>query len=183
MTKDEIRQQMKRARSAIAPQKVRKWSCDAALMLTKTEEYKNAASIMLYYPIGNEVDTAYVAEAARGDGKTVLYPVTDEKSRKISPVCVGADTKFEAGGFKIPEPVGEVWDGAIDLIVVPGVAFDRTGARLGFGKGCYDEFLCRTSAVRVGLCYEIQLVDRLPTEAHDVQMDMIVTEKEIMKRR
>ena len=61
-------------------------------------------------------------------------------------------------------------------MIIPGVAFDREGGRLGFGKGCYDAFLGSIDTFKVGLCYGVQLVDEVPTEEHDIKMDMIVTE-------
>lgn len=179
--KNEIRANMKDRRAALTVEEREEKSRAAALALLGTDEYRNAASVMLYYPIGKEVDTAYVAEAAIADGKRVIYPVTDETSGRITPIAVKSDTEFVKGGFKIPEPRGEAYDGVIDLVVVPGVAFDRRGARLGYGKGCYDGFLGNLSALKIGLCYDMQLMDTLPTEVHDVGMDMIVTESEIIK--
>lgn len=179
--KNEIRADMRARRAALSTDEREEKSRAASLALQKTEEYKNAKSIMLYCPIGSEMDTAYIAEAAYSDQKCVLYPVTDGKSRKITPVRADAGAEFVRGGFKIPEPVGEVFEGAIDLIVIPGVAFGRDGTRLGYGKGCYDEFLKKTAATRVGLCYDLQLTDTLPSDKHDEKMDMIVTENEIIK--
>ena len=181
VAKNEIRANMKERRAALTADEREEKSRAAALALLGTDEYKRARSIMLYRPIGSEMDTSYIAKAAHADGKCVLYPVTDEESRKITPVKAEADAEFVRGGFKIPEPVGEVYDDKIDLIVVPGLAFGRDGMRLGYGKGCYDEFLNRAAATRAGLCYELQLTDTLPCEAHDEKMNMVVTENEIIK--
>lgn len=179
MTKDDIRKEMKRARREITDRE--KKSLAAARALLSTSEYRSAESVMLYCPLGSEVDTAYIADAARADGKKVLYPVTDEASGVITPILVDKDTEFLRGAFGIKEPLGEVYNGDIDLVVVPGVAFDREGGRLGFGKGCYDGFLSSISTIKVGLCYDIQLIEKLPSEEHDVRMDMIVSENEIIK--
>lgn len=180
MTKNEIRDIVKSERRKMSCDEVAKKSQDAARLILESEEYRRANTIMLYSALGNEVDTAYIAEAAHADGKRVLYPVTDEACGRIMPVIADKTTEFERGAFGIKEPKGEVYNGAIDLVVVPGVAFDRSGARLGFGKGCYDAFLDKVKASKLGLCYDMQLVDALPTEAHDVNMDMIVTEREII---
>ena len=131
---------------------------------------------MLYYPLGSEVDTTLIAKTAFADGKRVIYPVTDEKSGEITPIEVTEDARFERSGFGIYEPRGEEYKGKIDLVVLPGVAFDHNGGRVGFGKGCYDNFLGNIDTFKVGLCYGIQLIDEVPTEEHDVRMDMIVTE-------
>ena len=181
MNKDEIRKEMKRARAGIVGEERAVRSLAAQMRLIATAEYTEAKSIMLYFPLGSEIDTSYISEKAFADGKHVIYPVTDEASGEITPVEVVAGAEFTKGGFGIHEPCGERYTGEIDLIVVPGVAFDRRGGRLGFGKGCYDAFLVDTDAFKIGLCYGIQLSDKLPTEEHDVQMDMIVTEREIIE--
>ena len=181
VTKNEIRALMRSARRALGAEERWELSRRACVALLDTAEYKNAASVMLYCPIGNEVDTALIAERAFADGKRVLYPVTDEASGRMTAIEVTKDSEFVRGGFGIREPRGEAYAGDIDLVIVPGVAFDREGGRLGFGKGCYDGFLAGIDAVKIGLCYDLQLTDGLPTEEHDVRMDMIVTENEIIR--
>ena len=181
MNKDEIRKEMKRARAGIVGEERAVRSLAAQKLLCATKEYIRAESVMLYFPLGSEIDTSYISERAFADGKRVIYPVTDEASGRMAAVEVTNNSEFVRGGFGIREPRGEEYTGKIDLIIVPGVAFDRRGGRLGFGKGCYDAFLDDTDAFKIGLCYGIQLSDKLPTEEHDVQMDMIVTEREIIE--
>ncbi len=183
MAKNDIRQKMKAARAALAKEDAVAWSLAAEAALIGTDKYENAASIMLYYPLGNEVDTSHIAKAAMADGKRVIYPKTDGESGIITPITVTEDTLFERGAFKIYEPSGEEYGGEIDLVIVPGVAFDRAGRRIGFGKGCYDKFLENSSAIKVGLCYGIQLSDEIPSDERDVKMDMIVTESEILNTK
>ena len=83
-------------------------------------------------------------------------------------------------GYAIPEPVGELFTdwGKIDLILVPGVAFDKSGNRLGRGKGYYDKVLKQTGAYKLGVCFDFQLVERVPVEPHDVKMDRVVASGE-----
>ena len=90
---------------------------------------------------------------------------------------------FTLGAFSIPEPQdADVFDASeIDLVIVPALAYDRHGTRLGFGRGCYDGFLPRTRAVKVGLCYAFQLADSLPADTHDVPVDYILTEKDLFR--
>ena len=181
MNKDEIRIQMKSARRGMSETQKKEKSLAVQRAILSLAKYTEAGCIMLYSPIGSEVETAWIAERALAAGKRILYPVTDEASRKMTAVEVTNNSEFVRGGFGISEPRGEEYTGKIDLIIVPGVAFDRDGGRLGFGKGCYDAFLDDIDAFKIGLCYEIQLSDKLPTEEHDVQMDMIVTEREIIE--
>ena len=88
-------------------------------------------------------------------------------------------TRLELGAFHIEEPTGEntVDPADIELIVVPAVAYDRKGNRLGRGKGFYDRLLRTTKATKIGVGYEFQLLDEIPVEPHDVGMDIVITQK------
>ena len=88
------------------------------------------------------------------------------------------ESRLELGAFHIEEPTGDnIADPEeIELVVVPAVAYDRRGNRLGRGKGFYDRFLASTKATKIGVGYEFQLLDEIPAEAHDVPMDMVITQ-------
>ena len=137
---------------------------------------------MLYMPLGNEVLTQKMIENAFADGKTVLVPVTDGETFEISAHKIEQDTKFEEGVFSLKEPkFKELFDkDKIDVVLVPGVAFSRRGTRIGFGKGCYDRFLKECKATKVGFCYEFQLTEKIISDSFDIDMNYIVTEKEII---
>ena len=88
----------------------------------------------------------------------------------------------QADSFGIKEPVGEIYNGDIDLIIVPGVVFDREGNRIGYGRGYYDRFLKLYPRVRkISLAYEFQILDRLEVEEHDEKIDVIVTKNNIRR--
>lgn len=93
------------------------------------------------------------------------------------------ETRLELGSFQIEEPTGndltDVDD--IELMVIPAVAFDRKGNRLGRGKGFYDRLLKTSRATKIGVGYEFQLLDSIPCEPHDVAMDMVITQKTLIK--
>jgi hypothetical protein len=96
------------------------------------------------------------------------------------------DPRFlKQGAFGIWEPgdTRETDPGSIDWIIVPGVAFDKKLNRLGRGKGYYDKLLVQTSATKIGICYELQLFDEIPAEPHDIKMDFIITENNIIHRK
>ena len=85
--------------------------------------------------------------------------------------------------FKEPDTVEiikELWEQGKKVILVPGLAFDRNGGRMGFGKGYYDRLLESSNAVKIGLCYDFQILEKIPTESHDVPMNFVITEKEIL---
>ena len=140
-------------------------------------EFHRAKVLALYAPIHHEVETAAVAACALLTGKTLLYPAVVGSEMQLRRVRALAE--LIPGRFGIPEPTGEVWEpDAADIIVVPGVAFDRTGRRIGYGKGYYDRALHRLEGTGrlVGFCYDFQLFEEIVGEPHDVTMDLIVTE-------
>lgn len=153
-------------------------SQQAQRQLIGSEGFIRAGTLALYSPINNEVATDQIFAAAKELGKQVFYPRVVGEDLEFIEVC--AVNKLVPGAFGIAEPVagGKKTVGELDLIVVPGVAFDLGGHRLGYGCGFYDRQLAgkSTETITVGLCFEIQLCDRLPTEAHDQALDCIATE-------
>ena len=153
-------------------------SAAASKVFLDDELYENAGVIMLYMPLGNETDTTEIISKAFSDGKKLVFPVTDKENGEITPCYAGKETVFAEGAFSVREPaekdVADVSE--IDVIVVPGIAFDKKGSRIGFGKGCYDRFLKNCPAVKIGFCYDFQAAHDIPTEPHDIKMDFLITE-------
>jgi len=185
LTKNEIRTNNKMIRSRMPKTEVESKSHTASKLFTESEMYQKARVSMLYIPLGNETDTAYITEKAIADGKRVCFPVTDKESGEITACFADRKTVFEKGAFSVSEPQNSKLADPekIDAVVVPGIAFDRFGTRVGFGKGCYDRFLKKTDAVRIGYCYENQIVNTIPADKHDVRMDYIISECGIIKIR
>ena len=179
--KNEIRLKIKELRKNMAENEVNQKSFFASEFFLKSDFYKNAKCIMLYKRLGNETDTSKIINQAICDKKALVFPVTDEKSGKITPYYADESTEFKLGGFSVSEPknseIANPQD--IDVVLVPGIAFDKFGARVGFGKGCYDMFLIKTNAVKIGFCYDFQLCDKIPADDHDITMDYIITESGI----
>ncbi len=165
-------------RKVMSKAEVQSKSSVIAKLFLESELYRNAKTIMLYMPLGNEVDTSQIMENAFADNKRVVLPVTDSMG-KIIPYYVDAATKLKIGAYSVREPIDtQVADPKeIDLVIVPGIAFDRCGGRVGFGKGCYDGFLKDVNAVKIGVCYELQICDKIETDSFDVKMDYIISEK------
>lgn len=176
--KNEIRRINKIRRAEMSKEEVINKSKACAAVFLSSDLYKNADTIMLYIPIGNETGTGEIIKKAYEDGKKCIFPVTDEASGIITPCYADYNTEFVKGAFSVFEPseLKPVPPGDIDVIIVPGIAFDLKGARIGFGKGCYDRLLSQTKAVKVGYCYNLQLCDSLACEAHDINMDFLITE-------
>lgn len=173
-------------RKALSPEEVRSGSHAVQRKFIATEEFAGARVIALYAAIHSEVDTSEVLREALASAREVLYPVVCGEELVFRRI-LGAD-EWRAGAFGIMEP-GPACEGVLpqkaDLIVVPGVAFDLMGRRIGFGKGYYDRALhsLEGEGKLVGFCYDFQLVDEIKGEPHDVTMDMVITEKRVVRLR
>ncbi len=135
--------------------------------------FVEARHVLLYHSLPDELSTRMLFERWHSMGKTLYLPVVvgdDLVVRSYTPATM------QQGAYGIYEPQGsEVDEAEIELIVVPGVAFDAAGNRLGRGKGYYDRLLSRTHAVKVGVCYNCQLLPNIPAFPHDCRMDYVVT--------
>ena len=137
-----------------------------------------AQTIMTHYSLPDEVNTHALIDELVAEGKTVLLPkVTGADTMELRRYTGRAD--LQEGAYHILEPVGEPFTdlSAIDLILVPGLAFDAAGHRLGRGRGYYDRFLHsknRPYCVKIGVCFDFQKVDEVPVDAHDIAMDKVV---------
>jgi 5-formyltetrahydrofolate cyclo-ligase len=143
--------------------------------LVAWDVWTEARRVLLYRSVGSEVATDALFAAAWEAGKAVGVPVTAEGGLRT--VEVAPASAWRKGPHGIPEPEGaSQWVGRWDVVVVPGLAFDRRGHRLGYGKAHYDRFLAEgRHRVSVGLAYRESVVADLPTEPHDVPVDAVFT--------
>lgn len=150
--------------------------------LRRLPEYKKARWVLFYLALSDEVETRPMIERALGDGKRVAVPITLTTSRILKIVEItGLKTGLNIGPHGIEQPArmrrGRRVDlKKLDLIVVPGVAFDAQGRRLGRGGGYFDRLLARLSpdVPRVGLAFRCQRVKRLPSEPHDLPVHRVL---------
>jgi 5-formyltetrahydrofolate cyclo-ligase len=154
--------------------------------LASRPEFAVARVLALYSPIHGEVDTTWLRQLAMATGKTVLLPVMTAEALLFRELRSNDD--LVPGAFGIMEPTAACpvrQPAEADLLVVPGVAFDLAGRRLGYGKGCYDRALHRleNSGKLVAIAYDFQVLDEIVGESHDVQMDLIITEMRIVTPR
>jgi len=153
--------------------------------LFELEEFQRSHTILFYVSYDSEVATHEMIQACLSSGKKVVVPCTDTKNRKLSLSKLQRWEDLRVGAYHIQEPRVEcrcdVSLDAVDLIIVPGIAFDLTGHRIGHGMGYYDRLLSENvGATKVALAFELQLVEKIPAEHHDVSVDMIITEKRII---
>ena len=150
--------------------------------LINLEEYRKAITIMSYVSLDIEVDTKELIKSELSNqNKKVIVPYIREGYIKASMLRNYNDLSI--GEHGVLEPTNkEEYKAGIDLIIIPGVAFDKTGSRIGFGKGYYDKFLKDyDNTHKVALAFEEQIVDNVPSEEHDQKVDIIITEKRIIR--
>lgn len=143
-------------------------------------EFKEAEVIAFYLPVNGEVDTLKMIKFAHSRGKEVCVPVVKEGGAMCLVVHEPSD-ELGKGKYGVPEPVGKPEKHHVDMVVVPGVVFDRAGHRIGMGKGYYDKYLKDKTCVNVGVCFDFQIVDKIPKDPHDIPMNLIISEKEVVK--
>jgi 5-formyltetrahydrofolate cyclo-ligase len=152
------------------------------------EEFERAHTVLFYVSYGSEVATHEMIQACLASGKQVVVPCTDAKNRKLSLSELRRWDDLCVGAYHIQEPRVEcrceVPFDAVDLVIVPGIAFDCAGHRIGHGMGYYDRLLSENArTLKIGLAFELQLVEEIPAEHHDVSLDMIITEKRIIRTK
>lgn len=170
-------------RSRLSEEEVREKSAKIMSSLFELEDFKKAGFVMFYVDCRNEVMTKDAIEKALSMGKRVAVPKT-VKGEGLLAIEIKNLGELSCGVFGILEPENDenrIDPGEIDLVVVPGIAFDRRGYRLGYGAGYYDRFLpkLREGVKKIAVAFEMQLVDLLPAEDHDVRMDALLTEKRL----
>ena len=193
MTKRELRRAALAQRDAMPSEEAQAasraiWECLRAL-----PEFDRARCVMFFANFGSEVRTLPMIEEALGLGKWVVLPIADVKTRELDLREV-RDLRLDMapGVWGIPEPRKNqcrlVRPAEIDLVVAPGVAFDEAGGRLGYGGGFYDGFLSRFAQERpdalvIGIAFELQIVEKVPTQPSDVTIPLILTEQRAIDNR
>ncbi len=175
MDKTQLRLQIRRQKRAMPQEDILRRSRELCRLLTESDCYRRAKTIYGYLPYNQEVRTEPMLEQALKDGKRVAVPK-----------CYGEEMRFiyledlsqvAKGYCGIPEPIadGPVARDETALVLMPGLAFDRQGNRMGYGGGFYDRFLAREpNHPTVALCYDFQLFDHLDTESHDIPVDLVL---------
>ena len=177
--KKELRQKALAARNAIPLEKRKEKSRRIATHILESEAYRNTERIFTFVSMGSEVETAAIIWQAWQEGKTVAVPKT-EQDREMRFYEIHSFAELEEGRFGVREPAG----GAVcipkarDLLLVPGLLFDKKKNRLGYGGGYYDTYFAKhKEGKRIGLAFTEQLsAERLPAEEMDVPLDAVITE-------
>ena len=177
MNKAELRTQMRSMRRALSPGQQQEAAQAVYARMMAFEPYHAARVVMAYMACRGELDLAPVIRDALARGKTLVLPRCEaDGTMTARRICDPGDLAPGAYGLLEPDEGCEIIDPAqIDLILVPGVAFDRLGRRLGQGAGYYDRFLPDTQAVCAGICHDFAWLEYVPVQAHDIPMDFVIT--------
>jgi 5-formyltetrahydrofolate cyclo-ligase len=145
-------------------------------------EFMKARAVLLFYSFGSEIPTAGIIQRSLDGGKRVFLPLLDSGAMAAAELKPGDSLAVTAYGPKEPSARIAVDPGEVDLVVAPGLGFDRGGYRLGYGGGHYDRYLATLGPLtpRVGIAFQQQIVDELPHEPGDERMDLIVTDREVV---
>ena len=186
-----IRKHYKTLRNEMSAEEVQQKSVQICERIITSDWYKKAQVIMGYYPVGNEVNILPVLEHAMSVGKDVVLPRTEKDSRMDFYKVRNLETDMTEGAFHIMEPVNTCEQFTPFLleaevvvgVLVPGVVFDKTGNRYGYGRGFYDRYFARYDKLYlVGIAYEFQISEEyLEVSSTDVMMHRLVTEMEEIK--
>ncbi len=181
--KNALRKIYSSRRAAIADADHRAFSDLIAESFLSTEEYKSADTVLLYLSINREVRTRGLVARILKDGKRLALPVCFDKGQMTFRYITNKN-QLVKGLFSAPEPSAECEEyagGVPTVCVIPAIAFDKAGYRLGYGKGYYDRYLSRFDVVRVGFSFEELFVDSLPHGRFDAACDVIITEKGVYR--
>jgi len=172
--KREVRELLAQKRRILTKAEVQTQSGEILAHLEQLPCFKSAKTVLLYYPTHNEVNLLPLIKKYKRE-KTFLFPVVRRSSMTACPY--EGNDKMHRGKYNIPEPTTEPYRGTIDVILVPGVGFDKDGNRLGRGGGYYDRFIgsTRKATQLVGVGYDFQLIDMVPVNRRDKKMNYIIT--------
>lgn len=175
MDKDALRRRMREMKQALSVGEMEARGAKLGEMLRMQPVYRNAKTLYGFLPINQEIRTVPILRQAQAEGKRIAVPkvIGDE----VKFYYLDDFTQVKVGCFGVSEPIDRLIpaedEGA--LVLVPGLAFDRRGYRVGYGKGFYDRFLSRENAhPTVGLCYDFQLVDRIDKDEFDVPVELVL---------
>ena len=175
MDKSELRRQIRQQKQAMSEAEIEAASARLCAQFIASDQYRQAKTIYGYLPYNQEVRTTPILEQAMKDGKRIAVPKVYGDEMKFIYL---ADLRSVEKGYRgIPEPVadGPVAEEPDALVLMPGLAFTKNGDRMGYGGGFYDKFLAlEPEHPTVALCYDFQLVDKLPTAEYDIPVDLVL---------
>lgn len=182
--KQEARKKLLMLRKNLSKNEVLEKSEKIKYRLFKMSEFTQASTILFYVSYDNEVYTHEMIKESIANKKNVVVPFTDIKNKKLILSKLDCWDDLSPSAYNIleckKEKIKEISVNELDLIIVPGVGFDKHGHRIGHGKGYYDNLLKNSEKLTIGLAFEFQIIENIPIEKHDISIKKIVTEKRLI---
>ena len=183
--KEQVRERARAERDKLAPGEIAAKSL--AICRSVRGILDGRVNVLLYASKGQEVDTRPLMESLLSGGVGLVVPIIEKETRTLRLSFVNDLSVLVGSTFSVPEPIGNeipAREDEIGAVVVPLIAFDRTGHRLGYGAGYYDRFLSKNPGlIKIGVAFSCQEVPETPADGNDIAMDVIVTEREIIRCR
>ncbi|NQT67848.1 MAG: 5-formyltetrahydrofolate cyclo-ligase [Actinobacteria bacterium] len=182
--KSDIRKRIQNKRNSLPIRDRKKRSKIIAEKFFGTAYYNNSNNILIFYPFRSETDVTIIIRQALENKKNIILPRIHGQELKLFYVD-NLKKQLERGAYGIMEPTTDLCRPAkisdIDLVVVPGISFDKNLNRLGYGGGYYDKLLLRIpeGVKKIALCFDIQVVDSIPVSEHDIKVDILITDTKI----
>jgi 5-formyltetrahydrofolate cyclo-ligase len=173
-------------RSTLDAEQITLYSTRLSELLCSREEFKNADLVLFYYPTRREPELFLAMEKALKLKKSIAFPISLTDSLTLDFRTVSSLDELESGAYGIKEPRKDSPEAILSertLCVVPALAFDKQGFRLGYGKGYYDRFLKNFKGTSIGLCFDGFLTELLPTDPNDIAVDIIITHTGAFERK
>ncbi len=182
MDKGELRDFITKERAGFTEEWLAEASGAVLANLVVQSAFVDALVVACYLDVGAEVKTFGIMERCRVDGKSICVPAYDNVMKIYRMAHMDANTELTRGQMNINEPSDPVWmdAGDVDLFLVPGLAFDDKGGRVGYGGGCYDRIMSGAGGVKAALTFDFQVFEQVPVEEHDILLNMIITETRII---
>lgn len=181
MDKDNIRRHVKARKSLLSDEERLNAARSVFDRLENLMAFAMSRNILIYRSLPDELSTRSFIDKWSGS-KSFFLPRVNGLDLEILPY---SRTRLQLGAFHIEEPEGDDLQNpdTMEMIIVPAVAYDRNGNRVGRGKGYYDRLLSRSKALKIGVAYDFQLIDEVDTEEHDIPVDIVITESGTYIRR
>ncbi len=181
MDKKEIRKRLLKERLDLSGKDIDLKSREIAKKVIENDIVARNGKVSLYLPVKNEVETSDIINFLVETGLEIYLPKYFASSQEYKLARFKTWEDLETGPYGIRQPMDDetVNAGQISVAFLPGVAFDKKGTRLGYGKGVYDKLFAKSNATLAGLAYGFQVVDQLPRENHDLAMNLIVTDEKV----
>ena len=179
--KQALRDRMLKTRNSLSREVIETMSEMIQTKVMNMDEFINAKTVATYYPVGSEVSTLKILSSVLRMKKHLALPLVEDATAIIFAEVKDLEKDLETGRYKIMEPKKHcLHTNKIDLVLVPGIAWDEHGHRLGYGKGYYDRYLANLQSKTVGLAYDFQILEKIPHEKNDFSVNLIVTEKRVI---